>query len=160
MVRRAFSLQAGEVKALVPLEQAESEAYVRRVSLEGLGPFLIHIPNGAILGGDKRLRSIQVAKLKRAGMAAGCSDYFLAVPIAPYHGLWLEMKRTERSRISDEQLEFGVRMRERGYAFTWQRGWLSAWEATQRYLWGEDPNEGALIGQGLDVSAPIVQRPP
>ncbi len=49
--------------------------------------------NGAILGGDGRLRAIQMERLKRMGLRTGDPDLFLRIPRPPFAGFALEMKR-------------------------------------------------------------------
>jgi hypothetical protein len=45
-----------------------------------------HIPN-------EGKRSLTMARrLKAIGLCPGVPDYFIAVPVAPYHGLYIEMK--------------------------------------------------------------------
>lgn len=68
------------------------------------------IPNG----GD---RNIVVAKKLRAeGVRKGIPDLFLPVPRQGYHGLYIEMKRRKRARVSPEQEEIHRLLSEQGYA--------------------------------------------
>lgn len=79
------------------------------------------IPNGAYLQGDSRRRAMQWAKLKRQGAKKGVFDVFLPVPmphpLGVFHGLWIEMKAPApyRSEVSEDQEEWGRRMRNLGY---------------------------------------------
>jgi hypothetical protein len=56
---------------------------------------LFAIPNGSILAGDVRMRSIQSRRLKAEGVRPGMSDLMLAIPRGLLHGLFIEMKRSD-----------------------------------------------------------------
>lgn len=53
-------------------------------------------------------------KLKRMGVKKGVYDIFHAVPCDGYNGLWIEIK-SEKGKLSTEQISFGERMISRGY---------------------------------------------
>jgi len=58
----------------------QSEASVQkdvRAYLANVGIDSISIPNGSVLAGDKRARSIQMAKLKATGLMPGAADLLL-----------------------------------------------------------------------------------
>lgn len=60
------------------------------------------------------LTKAQAGRAKAQGMKAGVYDLLLPVPIGGYHGLFIEMK-SEEGRESDDQKEFGRRVRSLGY---------------------------------------------
>jgi hypothetical protein len=60
------------------------------------------VPNGAILGGDERLRAIQMGKLKREGFEPGVPDWCFPQPRGKYAGLWIEFK-TQTGRLNENQ---------------------------------------------------------
>lgn len=101
-----------------------------------LSDFLIAVPNGAALAGDERQRAIQMARLKAQGLKPGVFDYLLAIPVEPYPGLWLELKRTKLSVISDEQKKFDRNMQLMGWATAICKGWDQAKTAIEGYLRG------------------------
>ena len=110
-------------RASVPTEWQEQVAVVdwadqRAIAVDGalrrVGEFLYAVPNGSMLGGDARLRAIQVGRLKRAGMRVGVLDLVLDLPRGRFHGLRLEMKR-RGGRPSSEQREWVDRLRSVGY---------------------------------------------
>lgn len=91
---------------------------------------LIHIPN-------EGRRSVQEGyKLKRMGLRPGTSDYFLAIPIHPYGGMWIEMKRRDqrKSRLSPLQSEFIQDMRDGGYYAVVTYGADEAIQLATQYL--------------------------
>ncbi len=72
--------------------------------------FLIHIPN-------EGKRSWHLGKkFKHLGVKSGVSDYFLPIPIEPFHGLWLELKRTKFYKVTTAQMEWLYEMRRLGYS--------------------------------------------
>jgi hypothetical protein len=70
------------------------------------------------------------------GMSVGCSDLFIAYPVPPYAGMFLELKRTEGGRIGIEQQRFVDRMGLVGYKAVICMGWVKAKEAIELYLKG------------------------
>lgn len=128
-----------KLKQRVPTESDEQQWLFQWANTQKhgglrLSDLLIMIPNGAVLAGDARMRAMQMAKMKRIGFKVGVSDLFLAVPTPHYAGLWLEMKRTELSVTSTEQLDFQAKMRAVGYATAIAKGWIEAKEAIEAYL--------------------------
>jgi hypothetical protein len=93
--------------ALKVTEHEEQCALVAwfKIQHRKLDGHLMSIPNGAILGGDARLRSIQMNKLKAEGLLTGAADLFLMVPIGTYHGMFIEMK-SKSGKLSEDQKSF------------------------------------------------------
>lgn len=86
-----------------------------------------------------------VARLKRLqmeGTRAGVFDTFLSYPVAPYHGLYIEMKRIKGGKVSTEQIEFYDRMVAVGYSCHVCRGAEEAWLRILEYLKIKDPRRG------------------
>lgn len=52
--------------------------------------------------------------LKRMGVKRGVADFFLAIPVKEYSGLWIELK-SNNGKLSPEQKLFLERKRQRGY---------------------------------------------
>ena len=99
-----------------------------RINGEPVADYMPHIPNGG-----KRNR-FEAYRLKQAGVIPGVSDLFLAYPIAPYHGMWIEMKARDNGRMSDEQRDWLERMKAVGYHAVCCRGFDEARVAIERYL--------------------------
>jgi hypothetical protein len=115
-------------------EEQECIAFVARCKYHPiLRKRLAHWPNG----GSRHL--LEAINLKKQGVKAGVSDYFLAHPVAPYHGLWLEMKRKNKklAKISEAQQQWLDDMRTAGYAGHVAYGADEAWEICINYLRGE-----------------------
>lgn len=104
---------------------------------------LFAIPNQ----GAARLKNLQTE-----GVLKGVSDLFLAWPIERLvqasprfeelkmiHGLFIELKRVKRGKLSAEQIEFGARMQAAGYAFEVAYGAEDAWMKILKYLGVKDP---------------------
>jgi hypothetical protein len=87
----------------------------------------VHIPNEA-------KRSVKVAAiLKSEGMQPGIPDIFLAIPRAPYAGLWIELK-AKQGKPSDAQKEYVSLLNKGGYKAVLCYGWESARETIETYL--------------------------
>src|SRR5208282_3957950 len=123
------------------LEDAEAMALIRWRDLHArrhpeLG-LLIAIPNG----GYRNAR--EAARLKRMGVRAGVSDYFLPClnrggpwPLKTKYGFWIELKaaRPARSTTSGAQLNWLRAMDEHGYATLVCKGWVEAARTIADYL--------------------------
>lgn len=125
----------------VPTESDEAAcliqwAQMRRFRGHRLSDYLIHIPNGAVLAGDAREKAIQMARMKRQGFRVGTFDYLLAIPVEPYPGLWIELKRRVLGIVSDEQKRFKSSMEAMGWATAICKGWDQAKEMIEHYLEG------------------------
>lgn len=89
---------------------------------------LFAVPNGG-------LRNIGTAqRLKAEGVIAGVADLFLAVPVQPYHGLFLEMKRQRLGHQSAAQKIFAGKVEQMGYAYFLAKGAADAEKMIQSYL--------------------------
>lgn len=92
---------------------------------------LFAIPNGG-------LRQIQVAmKLKAEGVRSGVPDLMLAVPKGEFHGLFIEMKKSEGGRASDSQKTMMRGLISLGYKAVICHGWLAAKRCIEQYLGNE-----------------------
>jgi hypothetical protein len=138
---------AKKIAAPVPTEQIECErllAWARLTHFEltrfgvtvypSIDRFLVLIPNGCYFGKDRRAAVIQAARLRRAGLLDGASDYFLSIPRKGFGGLYLEMKRKKGGKTSFEQEDFRHRMLLVGYDACIVSGWESARKAIERYM--------------------------
>lgn len=92
---------------------------------------LFHIPNGEYR--DKGT----AAKLKRQGVKAGVPDLFLPVARGGYHGLFVELKRTNGGTVSNSQKQWIKELEKKGYAAGVCHGWLSASRVIEQYLMGQ-----------------------
>ena len=81
--------------------------------------------------------SIREAVLaKKAGMKPGIPDIFLPVPRGPYHGLFIELKRSGAtpSALSENQKKCLAALNEFGYRAVMCAGWESARTVILEYL--------------------------
>jgi hypothetical protein len=134
--RRPFVL-----KAPIPLEREECASLLQWAAVtkhQGvrLSDVLILIPNGQLLAGTPKERSIAMMRMKKLGFRVGASDYFLPIAVKPHHGLWLEMKRTSKGVLAEAQLQFAADMRAQGYFAVVCVGWEQAVTQITRYLHG------------------------
>ena len=83
---------------------------------------------------NERRCSVQQGRLlKRMGVKKGVSDFFLAVALGGFHGMWLELK-TGKGKLTSEQFDFLERKRDRGYCARVAHGSDEAKEAILFYL--------------------------
>lgn len=71
--------------------------------------YLFATPNG----GYRKL--LEAVELKRQGVKAGVPDLFLALPSKGHHGLFLELKRDNKCKVTEAQNCFIERMKLVGY---------------------------------------------
>lgn len=129
------------MKLFTPTEQDEAKwlmqwAHYRRWGEHRLSDLLIHIPNGAYGGKDRKTAAITFGILKAMGLQPGCFDYILPVPCMRLQipGLWLELKRIKGGRVDDDQKEFEARMIQLGWRTQVSPGWKHAADAIDAYL--------------------------
>lgn len=133
-------------KLPVPTEHEECKwlmdwAATQRFKGWPLAEILIHVPNGAFHGKDRRAGAVVARKLREQGLKPGVSDYILPVPLwtKKCPGLWLEMKRTQGGTVSDEQTQFHARMMQMGWRCEVTKGWLEASKVITLYLRSATP---------------------
>jgi hypothetical protein len=75
-------------------------------------------------GGKRNL--LEALKFKRMGVSAGFPDIEIPLPIAPYHGLYIELKRQKGGKLSESQIEWLNYLNEKGYYAVVARGFDEA----------------------------------
>lgn len=116
---------------IYPSEAQEGYALIQWCCLHPIcAHYIFHIANG---GSRNRVEAIN---LKRSGVRAGVSDYFLPYPINGFHGLWIELKRRDKikSKPTKEQSKWLDSMKKLGYAASIAYGWEEAKEIILKYL--------------------------
>lgn len=68
----------------------------------------------AIPNGGKRDPK-EAARLKKEGVLAGVPDVCIAEARGAWHGMYIELKRADGGRVSDEQKKVIEKLRKRGY---------------------------------------------
>ena len=113
-------------------EAQEGEALCKYMALRHPAAYehMLHVPNGLISTGR------HVNALKRQGLKPGVPDYFIAIPVGRYHGLWLELK-THNGKVRREQTEWLERLTKQDYACVIAYGWDAARQCIEQYLCGD-----------------------
>lgn len=112
----------------VATEYQHAKAYIHWCMLNPLlRDVVIHIPN------EGKRSTHGGYGLKLIGLRPGVSDFFIPVPVDPYHGLWLELK-TVKGRLTVPQCEWIAKMKVRSYAAYVAYGWDEAKTITEEYL--------------------------
>lgn len=110
------------------LEDAEQTALFDWAKHYPVLDWLFAVPNGG------KRNKFEAARLKRQGVKAGVYDVFLPVPVKPYAGLWIEMKRPDgKGRLTDNQRSFGAAMAIAGYKCEVCNGAKEAIQAIKMY---------------------------
>jgi hypothetical protein len=84
--------------------------------------------------GAARLKNLQTE-----GVLRGVFDVFVAIPRNRKHGLFVELKRVKKWKISAEQIAFGARVSAYEYEIAICHGAESAWMTILGYLGVKDP---------------------
>lgn len=96
---------------------------------------LVYVPNELAHGREiaSRKRGARFEAPSRLGLAAGCSDLLLLVPRRGFGALCIEMK-TPRGRVSERQLDWGVKQLENGNLYQVVRTFEDFKTIVSRYL--------------------------
>ena len=82
--------------------------------------------------------AIRGARSKAEGVKPGVADLFLPVPVRTnyisFAGLYIEMKRADKGKLSIEQSEFARDMQDAGYKWACCFGWKNARDEILKYL--------------------------
>lgn len=114
-------------RSLVATERQEHLALMAWVQYQPWREFLIHIANeydGGVRGGHLR---------KLMGVKAGVCDFFLAIPLKGYAGLWIELKRRSGGTVSEKQKNWIKLMQSVGYRAEVCYGWDEAKNLLSKY---------------------------
>ena len=71
---------------------------------------------------------------KRQGIKSGVPDICLPVPRGAYHGLYIELKRTQGGRVSETQQRWIYALQGHGYCAAICYGWEDAARTVEQYL--------------------------
>lgn len=91
---------------------------------------MFHIPNGG------KRSATEAKRFQAEGVKAGVPDVFLPVPRGEFHGLFIEMKRREGGKVSQEQKTWIADLQEQGYKAAVCKGWEAAAAVIEEYLNG------------------------
>lgn len=93
--------------SIVPTEDEEQTKLATWLTLNSI--IFFAIPNG----GSRNM--LEAKKLKRCGVQSGVPDIFIPYPNETFHGLFVEMKRTKGSKVSDNQIYWLEFLHKKGY---------------------------------------------
>lgn len=130
--RKKASAPRGE---RIPLEHEEMQELKKACDGEwgrklGIQSEIAAVPNSA--PGSRTA----AAYFRSEGLRAGYPDAILDVPVAPYHGLRVEMKRLRGGEVDADQEKWHERLRRRGYAVIVPAGHKQAMAMIEAYLGG------------------------
>lgn len=122
---------ADDMRSYVARPPDAQHAYL--IALGGSRPvpelrWMHSVPNGGA-------RDIVTAtRMKAEGVKRGVPDVFLPVAMYREHGLYIEMKKPDGGRQSDEQKEFAAHCSEYGFAYYVCDTWRDAANTVRHYL--------------------------
>lgn len=119
------------MKIKCPLESTEGKTFWEWAQYHPIAKRrLYHIPNG----GSRNI--IEARNLKLQGTREGVSDYFLSYPCNGKSGLYIELKRADKSlsRLTEKQGAWLAESERLGYATKVAYGALDAINAVEDYL--------------------------
>lgn len=90
--------------------------------------YAYHVPNG----GHRNKLTAMV--LKGMGVKRGVPDIHIPVPMGPYHGLWIELKKQRGGRLEQEQRIWLSAMKRLGHYAVCCEGWEEAAGYIEAYM--------------------------
>ena len=90
-------------------------------------PLTVHVAN------ERRCSLARGFKLKRMGVKAGFPDIFIAYPVHPYHGLFIELK-VGKNKATETQKDMLEQLSAQGYMCALVWGHEAAEKVIESYL--------------------------
>ncbi|HMG15466.1 MAG TPA: VRR-NUC domain-containing protein [Saprospiraceae bacterium] len=88
--------------------------------------------SGSANGGHRHV--LEALNFKRMGVAAGFPDVQVPIPSGPYHGFFIEMKRSKGGRLTPDQIDWLSYLREHDYYAEVAEGFEHAKEHFLHYI--------------------------
>lgn len=116
-------------KSLIVSEAVEQETFMKwlAVAYPRVYEMTYSVPNG-------RTSAKEGSKYKRLGAKAGVPDVVVAFPVKPYHGCYIEFKRSTGGIISELQKVWMDKLKHHGYAVCVAYGWEQGKHIIEAYL--------------------------
>ena len=111
-----------------PTEAREQKAFVRWFTLQYADDILFSIPNHLIRSPAQAMNEFAL------GLRKGMPDLGILRPCGPYHGLFVEMKRSTGGIVSEAQETMIAKLNYRGYKAIVAEGADEAMQATKDYM--------------------------
>jgi hypothetical protein len=135
-IEREYAPAKEYPKGYLPSEDDEQIAFAQYLEFR-------RIPFYAVPNGGKRVKrknkkgewySPEAQKLKAMGVQAGVPDVVIVVARGGFHGFYLELKRREKWKIDDKQIEWAKTLTREGYWHQYAYGCEDAIRKTEHYL--------------------------
>lgn len=121
------------------IEHDHQTEFFRRCSYVKYGTgtlkdYCFAVPNALPYGGKRAM--LQMLRLRAEGLTKGVPDIECFIPIPPYHGLHIEMKKPDGtpSDVTAEQRVVMRRLADCGRKCVVAFGWEQAWKELTTYL--------------------------
>lgn len=113
-------------RSIIPTEHQEQCTLVEWLQLKKIRFFAI--PNGGYRHGR------EAKSLEREGVCAGVPDLCIPIPVHPFHGLYIELKRKHGGKMTDKQGEWMNYLNRVGYVSRVCYGCDEAQKVISNYL--------------------------
>jgi hypothetical protein len=123
------------MKTFIPPESEEQEKVFRWAEFSERQYPELELLNGSMNGAKRSIFQANLAK--RQGLKAGFPDISLYVSRGGYHGLFIEMKRIKKGRVSEDQKRILRSLKNQGYFACVCKGGDAAITVIEKYLGGE-----------------------
>lgn len=121
-----------EVKPRVPTEEQEQITLFNWAAMmEYRYPelrYMYHVPNGGYRN------KAEAGRFRAQGVRAGVPDIVVPAARGQYHGLYIELKRTEGGKLSADQKDWLEFLTAQGYFAVMCRGWEETSHVIKSYL--------------------------
>lgn len=133
LVERVVEMKA-QYKQIIPTESEEQQALFEWAKIQTEHypelKLLFAIPNG----GKRHI--VTALRMKKEGTRKGVPDLCLAVARGGYHGLYIELKRLNGGKVSEEQKKWIDALTAQVYKVEVCKGWQEASKVIMEYLEG------------------------
>ena len=116
----------------IPTEHDEQVTVIQYCDVKKITVFAV--PNGAHLSGGIKSRARQMNSLKAEGLRSGILDLMIPIASNGYHGMFIEMKRQEGGKVSEEQKAWIKLLNENGYRAVVCKGAKAAISEIEIYM--------------------------
>ena len=129
---KGFFLKCQSLKVQPQKETYTQQEYISyakmRLKGKGLDDLVFSIPN------EGKRDEKNASRMLAEGLTKGIPDTFVSIARGVYHGLYIEFKRSEKEKLSDDQKRIIANLREQGFCVSVCWDSRTACELLEKYL--------------------------